>query len=43
MAQSEMNRRADEDGSAADAELNRVYEALLAKNKGGPKCNQEIA
>jgi len=42
MAQSEMNRCADQDASAANAELNLVYEELLAKNKGA-KCNPEIA
>jgi uncharacterized protein YecT (DUF1311 family) len=33
MTQSEMNHCADEDASAADAELNRVYQDLLSKNK----------
>jgi uncharacterized protein YecT (DUF1311 family) len=42
MAQSEMNRCADEDAPAANAELNRVYEELLAKNKGGPNATQRL-
>jgi uncharacterized protein YecT (DUF1311 family) len=33
MAQSEMNRCADEDAKEADTELNRVYQDLLSKNK----------
>ena len=34
MAQQEMNRCADLDARAADADLNRVYQELLAKLKG---------
>jgi uncharacterized protein YecT (DUF1311 family) len=42
MAQSEMKHCADEDASAANAELNRVYEELLAKNKGGPNATKRL-
>jgi uncharacterized protein YecT (DUF1311 family) len=40
MAQSEMNRCADEGASAANAELHCVYEELLAKNQGGPNATK---
>ena len=33
MAQSEMNRCADEDAKEAETELNRAYQDLLSKNK----------
>lgn len=42
MAQSEMNRCADEDASAADAELNHVYQDLLTKTKGDANGTRKL-
>jgi uncharacterized protein YecT (DUF1311 family) len=42
MAQSEMNRCADQDARAADAELNHVYEDLLSKTKGDANATRKL-
>lgn len=42
MAQSEMNRCADEDATWADAELNRVCQDLLSKTKGDANANKKL-
>jgi uncharacterized protein YecT (DUF1311 family) len=42
VAQSEMNRCAGEDSGAADAELNHVYQNLLAKNKGDANTMRKL-
>jgi len=41
-AQSEMNRCADQDAKAADAELNRVYQELLSKSKGDASATKKL-
>jgi uncharacterized protein YecT (DUF1311 family) len=41
-AQSEMNRCADQDAKAADAELNRVYKDLLSKNKDDANTTKKL-
>jgi uncharacterized protein YecT (DUF1311 family) len=41
-AQPEMNRCADEDSTAADAELNHIYQQLLAKNKGDENATKKL-
>jgi uncharacterized protein YecT (DUF1311 family) len=42
MAQSEMNRCADLDARAADADLNHVYQKLLAKLKGDDNATKKL-
>jgi uncharacterized protein YecT (DUF1311 family) len=42
VAQSEMNRCADDDSRAADAELNRVYQDLLSKTKGDANATKKL-
>jgi uncharacterized protein YecT (DUF1311 family) len=42
MAQSEMNRCADLDARAADADLNHVYQELLAKLKAGGTATRKL-
>ena len=42
MAQSEMNRCAGEDAMAADTELDRVYQDLLAKSKGDTNATKKL-
>ena len=42
MAQSEMNRCADLDARAADADLNHVYQALLAKLKDDDNATKKV-
>ena len=42
MAQSEMNRCADLDARTADADLNHVYQALLAKLKGDDNATKKL-
>jgi uncharacterized protein YecT (DUF1311 family) len=43
MAQSEMNRCADLDARTADADLNHVYQALLAKLKGDDNATKKLS
>ena len=42
MTQSDMNRCAGEDASAADAELNRVYQKLLSKIKADDNASKKV-
>ncbi len=42
MAQSELNRCADEDARAVDAELNRLYQELLSKNRGDENATKKL-
>jgi uncharacterized protein YecT (DUF1311 family) len=42
VAQSEMNRCADRDARRADAELNRVYQELLSKNKDNANATRKL-
>jgi uncharacterized protein YecT (DUF1311 family) len=42
MAQSEMNRCADEDARAADAELDHVYQDLLSKTKDDANATKKL-
>ena len=42
MAQNEMNRCADLDSRAADADLNDVYQELLSKLKGDQRATQKL-
>ena len=42
MAQSEMNRCADEEARAADAELNRVYQDLLKKTQANANARKKL-
>ncbi len=42
IAQPEMNHCADEDSAAADVELNRVYQQLLAKNKTDENATKKL-
>jgi uncharacterized protein YecT (DUF1311 family) len=37
-----MNRCADQDAKAADAELNRVYQELLSKSKGDASATKKL-
>jgi uncharacterized protein YecT (DUF1311 family) len=42
VAQPEMNHCADEDSKAADAELNHIYQNLLAKNKADEGATKKL-
>lgn len=42
IAQPELNHCASEDSSAADAELNRVYQSLLSKNKSDENATRKL-